>query len=260
MHSRGLAAWVVLGGVLIGLAGCFAGNRQGSDLAWACCRTVAGIRSLTSTLKLPEHFRQRDAIRRGDEFDVNSYFRVFDSLSMVPGYALDYVYLYQGLGGRPVLYARPQIQQRFATYRDLTAVHPEPRGLYLSHVRADGTPTGYLQLVLLALMGEQFYLFWHAGYNDIRPVCSREAIEGILSELDDRFPERMSSTSRKQASLINAEPWVYAGEAGMNVRLVTFSLWGGFVERVYDISHSYPHTIVSLSSSILVEFDCDLMF
>ncbi|TFH32834.1 MAG: hypothetical protein E4G99_12285 [Anaerolineales bacterium] len=39
------------------------------------------------------------------EFDVNAYFSVFNYLSVEPGYALDYIYMSDGAGGKPVLYA-----------------------------------------------------------------------------------------------------------------------------------------------------------
>ena len=109
-----------------------------------CDRAVEGLATLTSGLEFPEHLGHEDATKHGSEFDVDEYFHVLDALAMEPGYVLDYVYLFQGIGGHPVLYARPEGQPPFATHADLAAAHDEPRGDYLRHLQVDDTPEGYL--------------------------------------------------------------------------------------------------------------------
>ena len=225
-----------------------------------CHRVVDGLTALTAALEIPQHLAQENAVKVGTEFDANSYFSVLDRLTMEPGYVLDYVYLFQSIGGRPVLYARPESQPPFAAYEDLAAALPDPQGAYLRHVQIDTTPEGYLQFVVLAIMGEQFYLYWHAFYNDTTPVCSRQAVERVLDTLDGSFGWAMLEEDKERARALDVEPWVFIGDEVVTVRLVTFSLWGGFSETIYTIARSFPHQIIDVQSSTLVEYDCGVVF
>jgi len=118
--------------------------------------------ALTGGLEFPANFQTENPVKTGSEFDVMQYFRVLDHLSMQPGYVLDYVYRYDGMGGYPVLYVRPAGQPPYATEADLAA-GGDSTG-YLDFVQTDDTPESYFQFVVLATMGSQFYLFWHANY------------------------------------------------------------------------------------------------
>ena len=76
-----------------------------------CRATVKAISALTGGLEIPDYFLAENPVKTGSEFDVMDYFSVLDHLSMQPGYVLDYVYHYDGMGGYPVLYARPSGQK-----------------------------------------------------------------------------------------------------------------------------------------------------
>ena len=100
-----------------------------------------------------------------------------------------------GLGAYPLLYAREETAAPFdseAAY-DL-ACYPtdggEPCEPY-RHLVTDGTEEGYFQLVLMLIMGSQFYLDWHAGYNDLEVVASPDRLETLIEEIganDFGFP------------------------------------------------------------------------
>jgi len=224
-----------------------------------CQRPIDGLRALTSGLELPEE----GAMKRGTEFDVNAYFDVLDRLSMEPGYVLDYVYLFEGIGGRPVLYARPQERAPFAAYEDLVAAQGEQAGAYLSQIQIDTTrdsTDGFVQFVILAIMAEQFYLHWHAFYNDTLPVCSKEAMEEVLATLDGSFGLPMSPADKARARELAVEPRVSVDETTVRVRLVTFTKWGGFVEERFTIARAFPHEILDVQSSPLLEYNCGVLF
>lgn len=226
----------------------------------ACSRAVEGLAALTAGLAFPKHFAWEDATKYGSEFDVNQYFVVLDTLAMEEGYVLDYVYLFEGIGGYPVLYTRPEGQPPFATYADLAAAHGEPRGEYLRYLRIADTPEGYLQFVVLAIMGEQFYLYWHAFYNDVWPVCTVEGLEDVLDSLDGSLGWAMSPEDKARARAIDIVPQVSLGAETVVVRLVTFTRWGGFIEGVYTIARHFPHEILDVRRSTLVEYNCGVMF
>jgi hypothetical protein len=227
------------------------------------CQGVDGLAALTSKLEVPVYLAEEGAVKRGDEFDVSAYFDVLDHLSMEAGFVLDYVYLFQGIGGHPVLYARPESQPPFAAYEDLAASQADPRSAYLRRLQIDSTsghPEGYFQFVVLDIVGEEFYLYWHAFYNDTVPICSSEAIEKVLGTLDGSFGLAMSPEDKARARAIDTQPWVSTDEEVVQVRLVTFSKWGGFIERIYTITRSFPHGILDVQSSTLVEYNCGVMF
>ena len=187
------------------------------------------------------------------------YFAVLDHLTMAPGYVLDYVYQYDGMGGSPLLYARPISQSPYTTEADLAS--SGDTASYLDFVQVDDTPESYFQLVLLSLLGEEFYLYWHANYGDIRVVCEKIDVGDIVTGLDGNFGYRISLLSRLRAALLDrVQPTVQVGEQAVQIRLVTFTRWGGFYEQIYTVNRSMPHTIQDVQRKNLVPYDCGVMF
>ncbi len=127
---------------------------EGEDLG--CAAAVEGIRSLWAQYPFPDYFMEEKAVERGGEFDPMLYFTVLDHLSMEAGYVLDFVYTYDFMGGFPTLFARPETQPPYLSWDTV----PAESFRALDYVRTDGTAAGYLQLAILSIMGEQFYLFW----------------------------------------------------------------------------------------------------
>jgi hypothetical protein len=224
------------------------------------CRTVAGsMVAVRNGLEIPQYFLTDNPVKQGGEFDVMQYFEVLDHLSVQPGYALDYVYHYDGMGGYPILYAYPVDQTPYATEADLTAAGETAN--YLDHIQTNDTPESYFQFVLLALKGEQFYLNWHANYNDTQVVCDNADAKDIVAMLNGDFGYRMPLVSRLRAYLLgNVTPSVIIGEQTVEVRFVTFTRWGGFYLTTYTISRSFPHTIQDVQEKSLIPYDCGIMF
>ncbi len=224
-----------------------------------CRLTLDAMSALAGRLEFPANFQTENPVKTGGEFDVMQYFSILDHLSMQPGYVLDYVYHYDGMGGYPVLYARPAGQVPYATEADMIAGGASKN--YLDYVQTDDTPESYFQFVVLAMMGGQFYLFWHANYNDLQIVCDKAAVTGIVSSLNGDFGYRISLVSRVRALLLkDIGPSVKIGEQTVEVRFVTFTLWGGFYEETYTLSRSMPHTIQGVQKKNLVPYECGVMF
>jgi hypothetical protein len=225
----------------------------------SCQATLDGMSAMVGGLKVPDHFRNQNPAKIGNEFDVMEYFKVLDHLSVQPGTVLDYVYHYDGMGGYPVLYARPAAQPAYATEADLPVADKTPN--YLDSVKLDDTPESYFQLVVLSMLGNHFYSFWHAGYNDREIVCDKTGVSGIVASLNGEFGYPISPVARVQALLLkDVEPYVSIGEQVVEVRLVTFSKWGGFYSNTYTISRKDPHTLQDPEQKILVPYDCGVMF
>ncbi len=236
------------------------------------CRTSRdGLLSLTSGLELPDRFTEPDPAREPTDFDVNSYFTVLRHLSVEEGHSLDWVYFSDHLGGKPLIYARPNNQPPHATYTDyLHSLGESPSDErsygrlphaydYMESVRADDTPESYLQLLVLVVMADQFHLFWHGLYNDAFFMCDEADVQpgmGGLTAFDLSLPEDVMDAARG----FQLSPTVRLGAESATVRYAVFTKWGGFIEVSYEISRDFPHPIISGDSRLLVEYDCGIMF
>lgn len=233
----------------------------------ACSGTVADLMALLEGLSLPEHLMTFDSRKTGDEFDANLFFTVLDRISMEPGYVLDYVVYFDEMTGHPILYARPETEPPYETYADFVQARP---GLHQSerddspyrHILTDGTPEGFFQLVLLGIHGEQFYLWWHAEGNDHRTVCqmedARAVLEGGLPCVDDE--EAAVRELMEEVGAFDLSPRVHMEEERVQVEVVTFTLWGGFIRSTYVLNREFPHLFLDGSSEVLVPFDCPMVY
>jgi hypothetical protein len=177
----------------------------------------------------------------GGKFDPNEYFTVLTHLSLEDGYVLDYVYFAPGGGdGAPYLYARPEGEPAFANYSEYKKAGAEN---YLNHIQVDGTAEGYYELAVLSIMGGQFYLAWHFGYNDWEVVGSRERVEAIIELMNENH--RPLTEEQEEAALqLDVTPRVKIGRDKVRVWLLVFTKWGGFYERVYTIDREFPHQMI----------------
>jgi len=242
-------------------AGCSLGCTREDESAALRQKTVDAVAALQQDLELPKHFMTEEAPRTSEEFDPNRYFSVLDHLSMEPGYVLDYVYLYQGMGGLPILYARQADQPAYRTYSDyVKAVGSEPsRSGYLEHVQVDGTAEGFFQFVALYIQGGQFYLFWHAGYNDVAILCDRGALEALFTSFD-AWDLKLPDDVKKAARELELDPLVEFQDDTVLVQVVTFSKWVGFNREAYTISRSFPHKVLDQKVEIVIPYDCGIRF
>jgi hypothetical protein len=238
-----------------------------SVLSSAWQEDIDQLRRLLKSQSIPEHLLVDDPVLMGGEFDLMSVFDVLDHIWMEEGYKLAYVYHYDFMGGYPILYAyhidtAPFVShQEYLTGRaDCLAVDDALPGCSaLDHVETDGSDLGYLQLVLLDMMGSQFYRYWHAQYNDTTPIATEAALDELIASISDPFIP-LTNRQQVQAKAIDPTPQVIIDEAVVTVRVVWFTKWGGFYESRLEIEKEFPHKIIRESTENLVEYDCGLMF
>jgi hypothetical protein len=262
MHSRtqlrrALAPLLFLAAAALACATVLGGPTPEPQASAAWQATVDDMAALTGGLEFPEHFQQENAARTGEEFDPNEYFAVLTHLSMEPGYALDYVYHFDGMGGFPILYVRPADQPRYETAAEYEQAAVEDD--YLNHVQTDGTPEGFFELALLRIMGGQFYLWWHAGYNDARIVADPARIETVLAETES-FCGEMEPGVKRSARRLSVEPAVIPWQDDVTVRVTEFSAWGGFTRRSFVFAKAFPHRLLDSDSETQVEYMCPVVF
>ena len=120
---------------------------------------------------------------------------------------------------------------------------------------------GYFEYAVMDMLARQFYLNWHANYNDAEIVCDREAADAIIEGINSGdFGYKLDAKQKAQArAMTNIEPAVTLTQDSAIVEVVTFTKWGGFFRQTYTISRSFPHTI-EMEEENLVEYDCGIMF
>lgn len=235
----------------------FPAGREGTVIP-NCADLVAAFQRVQPG-PVPEHLEQT-GVKQGGEFDANDYFDALTHISMQEGFALDYVYSVDFLGAYPILYARPEGQPPYASTQDI----PENTELadFRDHLDIEDTAQGYFEYVMMDILAGQFYLVWHAYYNDTRIVCGRDAVNAIIADVNagDFGREFDLSQQAKARAMTNIEPAVQLTEDAAIVEVIVFTKWGGFYRQTYTIRRSFPHKIVDVKSENLVEYDCGIMF
>jgi hypothetical protein len=223
--------------------------------------SVARQKTVDAMLVLPmvydmDVLPQADSPRQDGWFDANKYFLVLDHLAMQQGYVIDYVYHSNGSLGRPYLYARPSDETPAANLSEMSEKYSGDSDGYLSHVAADDTEESYFQYTVLRILGGQFALFWHAAYNDWKIVCDHETLEDVLKS--DSYVA-IPNDIKAKARALDLNPTVKMNQDSAMVSVVVFTKWGGFIQKTYTISRSFPHT-VQVDETPLVEWQCGITF
>ncbi len=160
-----------------------------------CRSAIDGFDALKKYLGLPDHFNSGEPFRKAGDFDPNRYFAILKHLKIESGYTLDYVYYLDELGGKPLVYARKVGDPPFQSYDEfLESIGQERSGErsyinlpnafdYLQKIQVDGTEASYFQFDILAELGDQFYLSWHALYNDFIILCDAGDLKPVEREL-----------------------------------------------------------------------------
>ena len=107
-------------------------------------------------------------------------------------------------------------------------------------------------------MGDQFYLYDHALYNDSTIFCTHAALDARLSE--GAFVGPIPDWVYEDAKAFDLAPRVKIGEDEVIVSVVLFTSWGGLERGSYAVRRAFPHQILSSRSRTLVEYDCSLRF
>ncbi len=263
---RGLCVFVSV--LALSMASCMP---PGSSAATTCRESIDGVRALTQDLGLPDHFLQGNPTKTSEDFDVNSLLSALDHLTVTQGYTLDFVYFADGLGGKPVIYSRAIDETPYATYSEFIEAAGgasyweqsygplEHAHDYLEFVETDDRPDGYLQFVMMATVGDQFYLQWHSLYHDEVIMCDVSDVEKAVEEVqgfDIELPESIIARARA----LDLEPTVHLDEETATVRFVLFTKWGGFIEVWHTLSREFPHMFVDGGSEVLIEYDCGINF
>ena len=154
------------------------------------------------------------------------------------------------------LEAWDRLKKRLAEIPDHDVSH-----LYLKHVATDESDDGFIELAALSLVGDQFYLFWHAGYKQRTIVLTKEKADKVMSSLGEsnRPPDPSQPEPPRLTSALLC-PKVVRTAGSVTVSFHVFSRWGGLSRLSFQISPSFPHQIVEKEAEVVVPYDCGIVF
>ena len=224
----------------------------------SCAEMIQSIRGMQSN-QTPQELIDT-GIKQGNEFDVNEYFNATPNLSMQEGYVLDYVYIPDSLVSFPLLAARPIAQEPYKSPNEVP--YDSEFANYWKYMQVNDTEQGYFEYAAFLRTANQFYLVWHANYNDINIVCDREAVDTIVADINDGgFGIEFDRDQMRQINALqNIEPLVKLTDTTASVELIMFSKWGGFYRITYTISRSFPHEIMDVQEENIIPYECGIMF
>lgn len=191
-------------------------------------------------------------------FDVNRFFEVFDLVTLNEGYTLDYVYMYAGSGGEPLLYTREIASEPISCPEEYLQVFPERGRPYLRDLKFEKSASGFFQFAVFCLAVPQFYLFWHAGYNDTEFVCTRRRLDELLDAIPRRRDYGIPDEDRSKLEAINLRPRVIIDGDSADVITVSFTNWGGFSH--YRSHIKWPNVLERIVTEVIVGYDCGILF
>lgn len=258
--------------LLLALSACRfipAAENPPGELEQAFQEDIDNLTGLYDSLTFPQHLVSDSPVLQGSEFDLMDIFETLDHLQLAEGYLLSYYYHHDGMGGFPVLHARKAGEGPYLSRDAFALAYPEcvregSKGNdcpFIDYVLTDGSPISYLQLILLYMSGNQFYLDWHACYNDPRPVATTEAVTRLIDSLEESglwLP--LTNKQAKSARAIDPLPVVELSEDQVLLRVVWFTRWGGFYESLFRLNSSPPYNIVEEKQNLLLEYDCGVRF
>ena len=202
------------------------------------------------------------------DFNPNHLLDLLPHLRIKPGYTLDYVYLDGSISGEPFLYVHRATDPPFENvWEYLHQSEKCEKGTnptacnYLYFIETDGSKEGYFELVLLKMMGEQFYLYWHSYYNDKEIIASEERLTELVNSIGrDDFSNELTDKQKRAALKIDPTPQFIFEPGRVRVRVVWFTKWGGFKETTYTISTYSPTIILQGLPVTLVKYDCGYIY
>lgn len=216
----------------------------------------------------PKRLEESDLIRNRNEFDVANYFDVLKHISPPEGHVLDYVYCMDIIGGRPSLYLRETGEIPFKTFAEYEAALggikkvSETEDCMPTRLRLDGSAESFFEQFVFDILAGQFYLYWHANYNDSMIITTADDLEHLFKEIDkDDFGQPLTDEQKNAARKVDLTPRVvFPSDKTAEVSIVIFSKWGGLDRVTRSVTRTYPHIFKNIKVEKLVSYDCGVMF
>lgn len=212
------------------------------------------------------------------DLDFENYLNYFDQLKIDTKWSLESHYRHFGDAGRPLILAFERNDSLGMKIKD--ELSKSGNGLdgdfadwnlskklfdyqdsvdYLTPIQIK-SDSGYFQFLIFALIGDNYCQFWHSNYGHLDLITSKQRIKE-LTELEDDFYYKFSSKEKSLALSIDPLPKIEIHDKdSVSVRIVTLGPWDGFIERKFSITKKWPHILKEYKKTVLMEYDCGIMF
>lgn len=235
------------------------------------------------------------------DIDFDNYFKSFDKLTVANNWKLESHYRHFGDAGRSLLLAFEQgneygdsIQkelhksfegEEFAEMLDYQVSKKlfdyQDSVEYLNCIQITHDKMGYFQFVVFALIGDNYFKFWHSNYGEMSIITSNNQLKELTERKDDfyyKFSSKkeddnsqveaifsdgfLSKLTMDKESVLQIDPCpeVILNKDSATVRIVTLSPWKGFLERTFTISKTFPHKLEQVKLDTIIEYNCGIMF
>jgi len=202
-----------------------------------------------------------DTVNASLVFDISQYLKVFDNLSLENGWILDCFYFYNGDAGKPIFFARRNMQNRDSLIKSF-----ENRAIYnytdsidiLDHIKINNSEKGFYQFLIFTVIGDEFAKFAHSNYGNTEIICSKRALKDIINR-NDAFHD-FDSQLKKKIEKIDYRTKYNEYKDSVTFRFVTFNAWYGFAENKVSIRKEFPHKLKLFNDSLLIEYNCGIRF
>lgn len=209
------------------------------------------------------------------EFDVNEYFTLLNCIHPVPGSVLDYIYMGDDEGRRPLIYIRDRTHvpyTSFLEYLDEEGKTQFTFDIFFKlfrqyggtidwpwHMVIEDSRDGFFQFLLLTTMGSQFYLWGDANYDDLTMVCDTRGLYSIAEREPDFVREDPDFIAAlNEACRFDLHPVIAMSEDRVMMTALFFTKWGGLVMGTFLVEREYPHTGIGSRWMTIVEYDCGI--
>ncbi|WP_196889858.1 hypothetical protein [Aureivirga sp. CE67] len=212
------------------------------------------------------------------DLDFESYLTYFDQLKIDSNWSLESHYRHFGDAGRPLIlaferndslgmkikdklsksvkefdgeFADWKLSEKLFDYQDSVE--------YLTPIQIK-SDFGYFQFLVFSLFGDNYCKFGHSNYGHTDLITSKQRIKEF-TELKNDFYYKFSNNEKLQALSIDPEPKIVVhNNDSVSVRIVTLGPWEGFIERKFSITQQWPHKLRQYEKTVLLEYDCGIMF
>jgi len=264
----------------------FCQNLFGSDIAKQTEKRVNAIIDFQKKAFKPKS--HDDYVRLRKEFDINEYFKILTKIKIKTSYYFDYFLTGDSYGSYPILLALNDEDKKFFKYLENLKNKPTedtikiiqnkikeiseenctknkeypdlPQSMssencigYLKFLEVENSIEGYLDFIILRIMGNQFLLDWHANYNDRKIVATKESLE-LLVKHD------LSASVTENIKDEDLEPKVEINGNLIKIKVDIFTKWGGLIEINYLIENNNFIQIKEVKEKVIIKYDCGIDF
>lgn len=204
--------------------------------------------------------------RQSAAYEPMHYFALLSHLQPPPGRVLDWLYV-KGANGWPFLYWR-NAEAPAHTHADQLNHEPGRRhGEDLQQaitepVQTDGSPEGWVQLVLFRLLAGNTMLRWHAATKSVTLICSPQELRSQVEwqSAGEHFMQNMGAATAQAALALDVTPTVDLSDPHTaRVGVTRFTAWGGFYRQSWAMNRQGSHALRLEEEVQQVRYSCGVV-